>query len=322
MKKTYSTLCFRWDCSSRDAKKDPATDPNDPPTPPVKASISVSPRTLSFSADATDEKHTVTVTATSDEWTLEVPSDAKWIIVSETAQQSEQALDKSGRTVTVGASSNEELESRSACIYFYLEDAKDSVIVTQIGQEPAIEVAEDQYEAKAEGETLTVDVTTNVEYTVVIPEDCDWIASEIQQNGAKVALTVAENINTESRTATVTLTSEQNKVSATVTVTQAAAEERVRETDDIFIPFASAETASSASAYPVEKHQRQQSEHFLADPLARSGFSGHDYLRLRNYSGRAYRLFGLLPLDALRPVRRSGRLLHHGNRHRDFPYEP
>ncbi len=233
-------------------EKDPATDPNNPPTPPVKASISVSPRTLSFSADATDEKHTVTVTATSDEWTLEVPSDAKWIIVSETAQQSEQALDKSGRTVTVGASSNEELESRSACIYFYLEDAKDSVIVTQIGQEPAIEVAEDQYEAKAEGETLTVDVTTNVEYTVVIPEDCDWIASEIQQNGAKVALTVAENINTESRTATVTLTSEQNKVSATVTVTQAAAEERVRETDDIFIPFASAETASSASAYPVE----------------------------------------------------------------------
>ena len=223
-------------------EKDPGTDKPEPQ--PVQSSITASPHSLNFASDAT-EKQTVSVTASSEEWYFEVPSDVKWFTATEQTNQDV-------RSISVGVSKNEELDARSAYLYLYLNDVKDSVLVTQIGQTPALEVSRTEYEIAAEGGALSIEVTTNVDYDFIIPEDCNWIAGEMQEDGAKIALTVAENVNLEARTATVTVKSEEHDLSATVTVTQAAAEERVRETDDVFVPFAAAATESSASTYPVE----------------------------------------------------------------------
>ena len=224
---------------------DPETD--DKPTPPDQTSIVLSADNLSFaSADAAPQS--VSVTASDQSWTVDIPSTNKWL-------SAEAEISETGGEIVVSVTDNEGLDARSSYVYVRLFDKSDSVLVTQIGQSPVITLSETSKETDEKAATLAIGVTANVEYNVTIDENCNWIGYELKNNGALLELSIDENTSTEPRSATVTLRSEQHGVSASIEIRQAAGKpdsDRVRETDDIFVPFASATANATASAYPIE----------------------------------------------------------------------
>ena len=221
---------------------DPNTDPVNPPQPAT--SIALSADNLSFaSTDAPSQS--VSVTASDENWTVDIPSQNKWLSAKPETSQT-------GSAIVISVTDNEELDLRSSYVYVRLFDKSDSVLVTQTGQKPVISLSETSKEVDAGEQTLSVDVTTNVEYDVTLSEDCDWIEYELKNEGAQIVLQIDANSVSESRSGTVTLRSEEHDLSASIEITQAAADERKRETDDIFIPFEKAITDATASAYPVE----------------------------------------------------------------------
>ena len=221
---------------------DPNTDPLIPPQPTT--SIALWADNISFApTDAPSQK--VSVTAIDENWTVEVPSQNKWLTA-------EPETDENGSRIVISVTDNEGFDSRSSYVYVRLADKSDSVLVTQLGLKPAIAVSPTSTQADASAQTLVVEVTTNVTYEVALSDGCDWITYEIKDEGARIELSIAANAAAEPRNATVTISSEEYELSASLEISQAATEQRVRETEDIFVPFTKAVTDATASAYPVE----------------------------------------------------------------------
>ena len=132
-----------------------------------------------------------------------VPSDCNWISVLRT--KAGPSPEASVHTWNIVVSPNETTDSRSADITFGNETygLSRTVKVTQ-AQKNAIVVAQSRYELPAEGGTIDVAVSHNLNFTVELSDS--WI----RQAGTKAMITetlrfaVEENLETESRTGTIT----------------------------------------------------------------------------------------------------------------------
>ena len=82
----------------------------------------------------------------------------------------------SSHTLKYVISPNEGYDSRSAEIVFYDKNSNvtDTLKVIQ-AQKDAIVISQKNYEVKAEGETIEVKLSANVEYEVTMPE-ADWVS--------------------------------------------------------------------------------------------------------------------------------------------------
>ena len=162
---------------------------------PKVTELSVSTKSVSFTAEAGEE----TVTVTSNEaWTVTCPAD--WITVSP-------ASGTENGSFKISAKANETFEVRSADVTVTAKDKSQLIKVNQLSLSPSLEVNPFSLEVKHEGETVEVKVVSNAPWTVTLPEGCNWmIASPTEGTGnGTFTLTILKNMEREARTATVSV---------------------------------------------------------------------------------------------------------------------
>ena len=95
--------------------------------------------------------------------------------------------------VTVKASvlKNDTTDERSAVVTFTAGTASSSVTVKQ-SQKDAMEIKDTEFTVEAEGGVIEIPVSSNVEYSVIIPDAVDWISQTKGMTDSKVVLNVAQ----------------------------------------------------------------------------------------------------------------------------------
>lgn len=150
-------------------------------------------------------------------------SSADWLTISPTSGEGV----KGGMDFTIKASAlkNDNTDSRTATVTITSGTLSKTVTVTQ-GQKDALEVDVLEYEVGQEGGTVEVEVNSNVEYNVSIPEAIDWVHVGATKAMAKttVSLIVDENFEeatdeAPNRVANITIT--DGTLSKTIKITQA-----------------------------------------------------------------------------------------------------
>lgn len=133
----------------------------------------------------------------------------------------------SSHTLKYVVSANEGYDNRSARIIFYDKnsDLKDTLTIVQ-AQKDAIILAQKEYEVNAEGGTIEVKLTTNIDYSITIAEDAkEWISMPVSGTRSLVENNVRFNIATneqdESRTGTIIFCDKNSTLKEVLTVMQA-----------------------------------------------------------------------------------------------------
>lgn len=128
----------------------------------------------------------------------------------------------SSHTLKYVISPNEGYDSRSAEIIFYdhNSDLKDTLKVVQ-AQKDAIVISKKEYEVEAEGETIEVKLSANVDFEVTMPE-VDWIEQVESRALTEHTLyfKVMKNEDEESRSAEVIFTNKDSNIDEKIILTQ------------------------------------------------------------------------------------------------------
>ena len=165
----------------------------------------------------------VVVTVTTDiEYSVEIPKEAQsWLSVADT-----RAIRMEKLTFTVA--DNDTFEERSANVELVDSDGKSlqTIKFLQRASDKVFEIDDEgKYIIEAQGGVIEVDVTTNIEYNVVIPDDAQqWIsvADTRAIRKEKLTFTVADNDTFEERSADVELVDSKGKSLQTINFTQLA----------------------------------------------------------------------------------------------------
>lgn len=177
--------------------------------------LAVSTSSLNFEEEAESKELSVICNT---EWTCSVQEGSDWCRI-------EQQEDR----VTVSVDENEDKNVRRAMLCFAAASLTDTVQVAQLGWGKAILLSSENVSVQATGETVEVEVTTNVEFTCEIDEDCDWVSipstksSDHPVTTTTFHLSVAPNTEDADRQATVQFKDqdEQSELeAATLVITQ------------------------------------------------------------------------------------------------------
>ena len=164
-----------------------------------------------------DAGETITVDIKSNvEYGVQMP-DLDWI----TDEASSRGM--SSHTLKYVIAPNEGYDARSAEIIFYDKnsDLKETLKVIQ-AQKDAIIISKKEYDVKADGETIEVKLSANVDFEVQIPSDAAWITQTVSRALTEkiVYLKVAENAGEENRSAEIIFKDKKSDLSEKVTITQ------------------------------------------------------------------------------------------------------
>lgn len=116
-------------------------------------------------------------------WTAK--SSESWVTLSPASGQAGTA------TVKASVLKNGTTDDRSAVVTFTAGTAQSTVTIMQ-SQLNAMDVKTTEFEVAAEGGTVEIPVSANVDYTVIIPEAVDWITVTKGMVDSKVVLNVNE----------------------------------------------------------------------------------------------------------------------------------
>ena len=144
-------------------------------------------------------------------WTIENQEDYEWCYVS-----------VNDNDVTFIAEENPETEDRTAEYTFSCTGFSATLTVTQL-KTNVLDITEADFTIGAEGGELEIEVSTNIDYTVSIPEEAQsWItlAETRALRNETVVLQIAANESTEPRTAVVELTDESGESLRSITIAQ------------------------------------------------------------------------------------------------------
>lgn len=173
----------------------------------------------------------VTVSVEGDAVSIKINTNVAW-----TAKSSQTWLSitpnsgegvKGGTDFTIKASvlKNDDTDTRTATVTITAGSLTKTVTITQ-GQKDALEVDVTEYEVPQEGGIVEVEVNSNVEYTVSIPEAIDWVSLASGRGMAKSTVNLAVDPNYEeateeapNRVANITITS--GALSKTIKIIQA-----------------------------------------------------------------------------------------------------
>ena len=149
------------------------------------------------------------------EYQMEISETAKsWI-----TESSGRALTTHKHTLTIAA--NEEVEKREGEIYFKSGDKVETVKVYQSGG-TILMLTQDEYTVSDAGETITVDIKSNFEYGVQMP-DVDWITDEASSRGMSshtLKYVIAPNETYDSRSAEIIFYDKNSDLKDTLKVIQ------------------------------------------------------------------------------------------------------
>ena len=145
-------------------------------------------------------------------WTAKASE--SWVTLSPTSGEAGDA------TVKASVLKNDTNDSRTATVTFTAgtKTATYSIVQEQLN---ALNIAQTEYEVPAEGGTVEVKVSANVDYQVIIPEAVDWVENATTRGltESTVVLKVAPTTEIEARTANITIS--VGTLSSTVKITQA-----------------------------------------------------------------------------------------------------
>lgn len=141
-----------------------------------------------------------------------------WITPVTTAQT--KAIKASHLTFRIAA--NENTEKREGSITIASGAFQEIVKVYQQGSKPQIILTQNQYTVPGQGDKITVEIKTNVNYQVILPDDAPWITEPATR--AMSAYTrhfvIAANETYDARSAQIEFVNQENNLTETVTVTQ------------------------------------------------------------------------------------------------------
>lgn len=139
----------------------------------------------------------------------------------------------SSHTLYYTVSTNTEVEPRQAKIIYFDKsnpDIADTLTVKQ-AQRDAVVISEKNHRAKAEGEVLAIDVSSNVDLTLAVPDTCGWLSETSAVTRAlqphKIYIKAAANEDFAPRRAVVLVKSKGSNVCDTVRILQAGKETNV-----------------------------------------------------------------------------------------------
>ena len=116
---------------------------------------------------------------------------------------------------------NDGVSVREGCITLHSSLGDEEVKIYQQGSAPAIVLTQKSYTVSASGETIKVELNSNIEYTVQMPAE-DWI-TESQTRAMSTHthyFVIAENDGYEDRRAEIVFVNKTNNLSETIIVTQ------------------------------------------------------------------------------------------------------
>ena len=119
-------------------------------------------------------------------------------------------------------SNNETYDIRETEIKFHNVWTDEVVVVKVVqAQKDAIIISQKTFEAKSEGETIEVKISTNVDFEIDIPE-IDWITQVESRSltGHTLYFNIAENTGYESRSAEIVFINREYQLSDTITIHQ------------------------------------------------------------------------------------------------------
>ena len=145
-------------------------------------------------------------------WTAKASE--SWVTLSPTSGEAGDA------TVKASVLKNDSNDSRTATVTFTAGTKTATYTILQ-SQLNALVIATTEYEVPAEGGTVEVKVSANVDYQVIVPDAVDWVenATTRGMTESTVVLKVAPSLDVEARTANITIS--DGTLSSTVKITQA-----------------------------------------------------------------------------------------------------
>lgn len=127
--------------------------------------------------------------------------------------------------ITLDIKENQEVGIRKAEISVELQGIKDIITVEQLGQEPAILLSKDKYDLEQGGGTIDIEVISNVEYKIEIPDGVDWVKKKNNETRSEMLSNVSQyevgsNLRQEARTAYLVVKQVGGKLEKKVQITQ------------------------------------------------------------------------------------------------------
>lgn len=125
-------------------------------------------------------------------------------------------------TLKFNIAENEGVERREGTITVKSSLGEEEIKIYQSGAEATIVISQSEYSVKAEGETIQVEVSSNVNVEMAMPDGCDWIKEETTKaiSTNTFYLNVLENTSLDSRAAKVVFKNAENGLAEEVTINQ------------------------------------------------------------------------------------------------------
>ena len=126
-------------------------------------------------------------------------------------------------TLVFDISENTSIDKREAKITFKSGNLKEVVTIYQDGTDYAIIISKDEYAVSDKGETITVEIKSNVDVVVEIPSDVDWVkeSSSRAMSTNTYYFEISPNEDYNSRSTTIKFTNKENNLSESISITQA-----------------------------------------------------------------------------------------------------
>ena len=125
-------------------------------------------------------------------------------------------------TLTFSVAENDDTEKREGKIAIKSGEFNEVVTIYQAGNEPTIVISQNEYVVSSDGETIAVEVTSNVDVAVEIPANVDWISGNTTRATSTNTyyFDIQPNEDYEQRIAEIKFTNKENGLSETVKVVQ------------------------------------------------------------------------------------------------------
>lgn len=178
--------------------------------------LKVDVKTVNFLAGATNSS--LNIQTNVDDWSATVdPAASAWLSAS-----------KQGGALNISATENDDFDVRNGKIIIKANSLTETINVAQLGVAPSILVSNEVITVGADGGVVNLEITSNIEYEIIIPDDVSWIQPKTSPNTRVAMVTkkyeydVAWNTELEQRSAEVTIKQVDGTIEKKVFINQTA----------------------------------------------------------------------------------------------------
>lgn len=124
--------------------------------------------------------------------------------------------------IQLSVSENDSFDKREGKITIKSGDLVETYTVYQDGAVPSIVLSQNEYAVQSGGETITIQLKSNVEYQMIMPKDADWlsVAETKAMSDYTHYIVVAPNETYDSREAEILFVNEEDGISEPVKIVQ------------------------------------------------------------------------------------------------------